>query len=168
MAGGTQWRRLRIAALGENRRFGERRLPGASPDSPNRPEADTGGVSGPACGVIQSQSLVAHAINVGIRKPMNWQDEHKKRLSQFPDAVQQAHTHSSNHRREIEGSESCGCFYCCSTFPPIEITDWVDEDAGGIGQCALCPKCGIDSVIGSLSGFPIDEAFLSEMKRYWF
>lgn len=50
----------------------------------------------------------------------------------------------------------------------MTITEWVDENAEDIGQCALCPHCGIDSVIGSLSGFPIDEAFLSEMKRYWF
>jgi hypothetical protein len=99
---------------------------------------------------------------------MNWQDEHKKRVSQFPESIQKAHEHSSNHRREIEGSDVCGCFYCCSTFRPSEITEWVDENTEGIGQCALCPHCGIDSVIGSLSGFPIDEAFLSEMKRYWF
>jgi hypothetical protein len=99
---------------------------------------------------------------------MNWQDDHKKQLSQFPDAIRLAHAHSSNHRREIEGSETCGCFYCSGIFSPTEIVVWIDKDANGIGQCALCPKCGIDSVIGSLSGFPINKVFLSEMKRYWF
>jgi hypothetical protein len=68
----------------------------------------------------------------------------------------------------IEGSDICGCFYCCCTFRPSEIKDWVDENAEGIGQCALCPHYGIDSVIGSRSGFLIDEAFLNEMKGYWF
>lgn len=72
------------------------------------------------------------------------------------------------HRREIEGSDVCGCFYCCSIFSPHEIAEWIDEDAEGVGQSALCPNCGIDSVIGSLSGFPIEEAFLKEMNRYWF
>src|SRR5688572_5370679 len=72
---------------------------------------------------------------------------------------QAAHAHSSNHRAEILDSSVCGCFYCLATFPPVEIQDWVDEDSGGQGQTALCPRCGIDSVIGGRSGFPISEAF---------
>ncbi len=99
---------------------------------------------------------------------MNWQEEHKSKISQFPDAIREAHKHSSSHRREIEGSDICGCFYCCSIFQPSEIKDWIDEDKDGVGQCALCPRCGIDSVIGSLSGFPIEELFLKEMNKYWF
>ncbi|MEC4747523.1 cytoplasmic protein [Methylomicrobium sp. Wu6] len=99
---------------------------------------------------------------------MNWQDEHTKRIALIPENFRKAHGHSSNHRQEIEGSSICGCFYCCKTFRPDEITEWVDENDQGIGQCALCPNCGIDSVIGSLSGFSIDEAFLKDMNRYWF
>jgi hypothetical protein len=36
------------------------------------------------------------------------------------------------------------------------------------GQTALCPKCGIDAVIGSASGYPISREFLAEMHRHWF
>ncbi len=67
---------------------------------------------------------------------MNWQNEHKMKAAQFPEAIRNAHTHSSKHRVEIEGSEVCGCFYCCCIFHPSEIKDWVDENAEGIGQCA--------------------------------
>ncbi len=74
-----------------------------------------------------------------------------------------AHRHSSFHRNELLASESCGCFYCLDVYAPAEIVDWVDED-----QCALCAKCGIDSVIGSNSGFPITREFLAEMSEYWF
>jgi hypothetical protein len=35
-------------------------------------------------------------------------------------------------------------------------------------QTALCARCGIDSVIGDKSGFPIAREFLAEMQRYWF
>ncbi len=42
---------------------------------------------------------------------------------------------------------------------PREIAEWIDEDAEGVGHRALCPDCGIDSVIGSLSGFPIEVSF---------
>jgi hypothetical protein len=89
-------------------------------------------------------------------------------LEQLPKVIRAAHEHSSNHRKEIESSELCGCFNCCSTFLPNEITQWIDENDEGIGQCALCPRCGIDSVIGSHSGFAINEEFLKEMKNHWF
>jgi len=99
---------------------------------------------------------------------MKWQEEHKRRVAKFPHDVREAHTHSANHRAEIENSLSCGCFYCTSAFSPTTIVEWIDEDSEGIGQTALCPKCGIDSVIGDRSGYPITKYFLSEMKRYWF
>ncbi len=74
-----------------------------------------------------------------------------------------AHKHSSNHKQEISSSESCGCFYCLQIFAPSEVKDWVD--AGGT---ALCPFCGIDSIIGSASGFPITKEFLTTMQEHWF
>jgi hypothetical protein len=48
-------------------------------------------------------------------------------------------------------------------FNPAEITEWVDD-----GDTALCPYCGIDSVIGESSGFPITDKFLKEMHQRWF
>jgi len=83
--------------------------------------------------------------------------------SKMPERVRDAHQHSAKHRAEILASDLCGCFYCEKTFGPHEIVDWVDDQ-----QTALCPKCGIDSVIGSASGFPIDTAFLHQMCEYWF
>ena len=52
--------------------------------------------------------------------------------------------------------------------PPREIDEWVGEEGAGPGQTALCPYCGIDSVIGDSSGFPTTTEFLSKMKSYWF
>jgi len=75
-----------------------------------------------------------------------------------------AHPHCANHRAEVEGSSSVGCFYCCETFPASEIEEWVDE-----GKTAMCPRCGIDSVIGETSGFPVnDRTFLKQMNEFWF
>ena len=67
----------------------------------------------------------------------------------------------------------CGCFYCRETFPPSEIVYWVydNPDVEGIsseGTTALCPRCGIDSVIGSRSGYPITTEFLEAMNGHWF
>jgi len=84
-----------------------------------------------------------------------------------------AHKYSSRHRDEILRSALCGCFYCLATFAPSEIKDWVTEPPTGegisaLGQTALCPYCGIDSVVGSGSGFPITPELLSRMKQHWF
>ncbi|PWI53063.1 cytoplasmic protein [Rhizobium phaseoli] len=76
----------------------------------------------------------------------------------------QAHKHSANHRGDIEASTYCGCFYCCKVFESAEIAEWADDN-----RTALCPRCGIDAVIGDASGFPATAMeFLGEMKRRWF
>ena len=82
--------------------------------------------------------------------------------------LQEAHKHSASHRDEIIKSEKCGCFYCEKVFPSTDIREWIDEDDGGIGQTALCPECGVDSVLGDKSGFPSTADFLLEMHELWF
>jgi hypothetical protein len=83
-----------------------------------------------------------------------------------PDYVR-AHKNSFRNRDEIHRSSICGCFYCLATYPPAEVIDWVDQK-GGTSPTALCPKCGIDSVIGSASGFPITVEFLKKMNQHYF
>lgn len=78
-----------------------------------------------------------------------------------------AHTRSIAHREEILASERCGCFYCLAIFAPSEIDAFTDV-VDGVAVTALCPRCGIDSVIGSASGFPIEASFLEMMRAYWF
>ncbi len=74
-----------------------------------------------------------------------------------------AHKHSSRHRKEIESSSTCGCFYCLATYPPSAISDWCDG-----GETALCPRCGVDSVIGDASGYALGGDLLHRMKSHWF
>jgi len=97
----------------------------------------------------------------------DWQDAHGRWVAQLPADVQVAHTHASNHRAEVLASALCGCFYCCSTFPPQDIAKWTDE-LDGQGQTALCPRCGIDSVLGDRGGFELSSTFLQRMKSFWF
>jgi hypothetical protein len=84
-----------------------------------------------------------------------------------PDIIA-AHKFSSWHRSHFLAGTMCGCFHCCRTFAPETITEWVDEDDDGVGQTAMCPVCGIDSVIGTASGFPLTKEFLTLMRRHWF
>lgn len=59
---------------------------------------------------------------------------------------------------------SCGCFYCLTIFSPSEIVEWIQDEK----ETAVCPYCGIDSVIGESAGYPITKEFLEKMQKYWF
>lgn len=43
-------------------------------------------------------------------------------------------------REALEKAEQCGCYYCIEVYEPKLIECWVDKTA-------VCPKCGIDSVV---------------------
>jgi hypothetical protein len=80
------------------------------------------------------------------------------------DILTASHKLSIRHREDILHSDNCGCFYCLTVFKPADILEWTDDD-----QTALCPNCGIDSVIGDKSGYPVtDLDFLKQMHTYWF
>ena len=89
----------------------------------------------------------------------------KKSENQYDiDFIKKAHKGSSCHKEEILQGDLCGCFYCKEIFFAKEINEWIDEK---IGETAVCPRCGIDSVLSSQ--FPINDSnFLKEMNQYWF
>ncbi len=71
------------------------------------------------------------------------------------------HDESSRHRKEVKAAGFIGCFFCLQISDATAIEDWIDD-----GDTALCPKCGIDSVI------PVKNAtylkLLKQMNHYWF
>ena len=77
-----------------------------------------------------------------------------------------AHDHSKNNREEVSQSGKCGCFYCLSVFKPESIKEWTDDETQA--STALCPYCGVDSVVGDKSGFEITENLLNQLHDYWF
>jgi hypothetical protein len=83
--------------------------------------------------------------------------------AKMPTDIREAHQHCSNHKQEVLSSKECGCFYCLEVFTPDRIEEWVDD-----GQCALCPSCDIDAVIGDKAGYPLTKKFLSDMHKHWF
>jgi hypothetical protein len=80
----------------------------------------------------------------------------------MPADIRDAHQFSSEHRAAIEEAGRCGCFYCLSTFAPSEIGRWYEKDT------ALCPRCGIDSVLPDNVGISLDREFLTQMQFHWF
>jgi hypothetical protein len=86
------------------------------------------------------------------------------------DTLQAAHHHCTRNEAELATSSLCGCFYCLRVFYPAEIEDWTDDESRDQGpRTALCPKCGIDSVIGDASGYDVEAlGFLPAMHAHWF
>lgn len=82
------------------------------------------------------------------------------------DRVDAAHAHSFKNRAEIIGSSVCGCYFCLAIFAPSDIREWLKAIDGK--ESAFCPRCAIDAVIGSASGFPITREFLQKMQERWF
>jgi hypothetical protein len=73
------------------------------------------------------------------------------------DVRQEAHNHCRYHKPSLMNDEKCGCFYCLKIFSPAEISEWWDD-----GNTAICPYCGIDSVIGESCGYPITTDLLKK------
>lgn len=80
------------------------------------------------------------------------------------ETLKNAHKFCSNNREALSHDKICGCFYCRKIFSPSEITDWIPDKSG----TARCPHCGVDSVLGESSGYPITKEFLAEMYTAWF
>ncbi len=76
--------------------------------------------------------------------------------------LKDAHRHSFRNRGEIELSSQCGCFNCNRIFHSSEVEDYTDD-----GETALCPYCGVDSLIADASGIQLSEEFLHCMHKRW-
>lgn len=86
------------------------------------------------------------------------------------DTLEAAHCHCRGNEGELATSALCGCFHCLRVFYPAEIEDWTDEAPHGQDpRTALCPRCGIDTVIGDASGYNVEAVgFLPAMHAHWF
>lgn len=73
------------------------------------------------------------------------------------------HKRCSKHRDEIATTDTCGCFYCQKLFHPREIKEWTDQQT-----TAICPHCGIDSVLPSTKDLTVTAELLAAMEAHWF
>jgi len=90
-----------------------------------------------------------------------WMKENHRVDINPPEDLRIAHAASSFHLKQLEHEGKAACFYCLRFFNIEEIEDWIDNE-----QTALCPKCGIDSVIPETDN--VTPEFLKRMQQYWF
>jgi hypothetical protein len=58
--------------------------------------------------------------------------------------LQRIYQHSRLNRQFMVLGSACRCFHCLKAFPSEEVSRWTDD-----GETALCPRCGIDSVLSN-------------------
>lgn len=80
----------------------------------------------------------------------------------------EAHSGCIRNQTDLATEQTCGCFYCQRIYSSTELKDdnFIQESDGS--HTALCPYCGIDSVIGETQGYEITPALLAEMRKEWF
>lgn len=91
---------------------------------------------------------------------------HEEFMKTLPANIKDAAKHTTANREEIHKSNLVGCYYCLSIFNPDEIWEWIHH--GKNDEFPMCPYCGIDSIFGDASGYPVMKDFLREMNKYWF
>ena len=77
--------------------------------------------------------------------------------------LKKLHTYSTHNRSNIAAANKCYCFHCKAVMKSREILRFADD-----GQTAICPKCGIDSILPDSIDEPLDTKIIAEMHEYWF
>lgn len=111
--------------------------------------------------------IITNTITI-ISEIKHYKGTHKLRYYQShsfnkESLMEKLHAYSSHNKELIKSSNNCYCFYCKSTILSSDINDYIDE-----GNTALCPNCGIDSIIPDSVNEVIDEQVLDDMNKYWF
>ena len=83
------------------------------------------------------------------------------------DALKAVYSHSIRNEESIRKSNLCGCFHCISIFPVADVksSEMLFEKDGF--KTAICPICGIDSVLGDVS-VEISAELLEALNEYYF
>ena len=90
--------------------------------------------------------------------------KNKKMIAKTEDDLIKAHEATSENAYKLFVNQECVCVYCKNRFPSNRIVDLCIN--GGLS--ALCPHCGIDAVIGEISGYDLSDLFIEAMHEFFF
>jgi len=77
--------------------------------------------------------------------------------------IEQAISYATTNEEALQLSNQAGCYYCLQIYDAKEVTDFLATE-----RTALCPKCGIDSVIPDTAPFELTPKNLVKLHAYWF
>ena len=90
-------------------------------------------------------------------------------MSSYMDSVdpkmRELHALWSKNKEAITKSHLAGCFFCCTMYEATAVVEYaVEHDKT---ETAICPICGVDSVIGDAST-TLNKEMLQSMCSTWF
>jgi hypothetical protein len=88
----------------------------------------------------------------------------QKKVAKTIQDLYDAHDYTSENAYSLFIKQECVCIYCKERFNSSEIIDHTFS-SGGV---SLCPYCGIDSVIGEISGYDLSDLFIEVMYEFFF
>ncbi len=80
-----------------------------------------------------------------------------------PRQIKEAHKLITTNKQLLAESQMAGCYYCLEIYPAKEVEEFLEVE-----NTALCPKCGIDCVLGDKIDFPLNKEVLQELHNFWF
>ncbi len=80
--------------------------------------------------------------------------------------LQSYYSRIRSNDREILNSDTCSCVFCRQTYSARDISDWIRNPDGTLN--AVCPICGMDTVIGDRKQGRIDHDDLKEINLRFF
>lgn len=80
------------------------------------------------------------------------------------------HKNCTNNRASIKKGAKAGCFFCLEIFPKEDVREYTSQGRKAVNESALCPRCGIDSVLSQslFASVPELKKALREMQIHWF
>lgn len=70
---------------------------------------------------------------------------------------------ATSNKDALGKSKYAACYYCQQVFLANEVVEFLEVE-----NTALCPKCGIDSVLPDTSGYEFTKENLLELHKFWF
>ena len=68
-----------------------------------------------------------------------------------------------NNKQIVHQGSKAGCFHCLRIFDVSEIKNYTDNE-----KTVICPLCGVDSVVGDMCGFELNEDILKKAYKPWY
>lgn len=72
------------------------------------------------------------------------------------------YSYTYQNRKLLKRYKNCTCIYCGANFHYTKINSWVNDTEE---LTAICPKCGIDSVVPTKVKNKVDDYTLTEELR---
>ncbi len=80
---------------------------------------------------------------------------------EFPEILK----HTKDNEIDILRSKKCSCLFCRQSYDARKVSEWNNEEKR---ISAICPECGMDTVVGDASGFNLDHDTLKAINQAYY